>query len=186
MRTSLSAFIKKTFETVDPGHTYKHNWHIDCMSEYLEACVKRQLKRLIINVPPRFLKSICTSVALPAWVIGNDPSEQVMAASYSASLAIKHSVDCRLVMKSPWYQNTFPGVQFVDDMDMKSEFVTTKRGHRVAVGVGGSATGKGGNILLIDDPVDRCRRCPMTRGTLATRGLTRPTRPASMMKKRAS
>ena len=154
MRTSLSAFIKKTFETVDPGHAYKHNWHIDCMSEYLEACVKRQLKRLIINVPPRFLKSICTSVALPAWVIGNDPSEQVMAASYSASLAIKHSVDCRLVMKSPWYQNTFPGVQFVDDMDMKSEFVTTKRGHRVAVGVGGSATGKGGNILLIDDPVD--------------------------------
>ena len=154
MRASLSPFIKKTFETVDPGTAYKHNWHIDCIAEYLEACVKRQIKRLIINIAPRHLKSICTSVALPAWAIGNDPSEQIMAASYSASLAIKHSVDCRLVMQSPWYKQTFPGVDLVADMNMKSEFVTTKRGHRVAVGVGGSATGKGGNILLVDDPVD--------------------------------
>src|SRR6266851_3414095 len=96
LRTRLSAFIVKTFHTVDPGTTYLHNWHIDLIAEYLEACTRHEIKRLIINVPPRYIKSISVSVAWPAWLLGRNPSERIVAASYAEMLALKHSVDCRL------------------------------------------------------------------------------------------
>lgn len=154
MRASLSPFVKKVFSTVDPGTLYKHNWHIDLICEYLEACTRREIKRLIINIPPRHLKSIIASVAWPAWVLGNNPSEQFLCTSYSGSLSIQHSVDCRLVMQSLWYRQTFPEIELTGDMNMKSEFKTTKRGHRIATSVGATSIGKGGNFLLIDDPVN--------------------------------
>lgn len=154
MRERLAPFIKRVFKTVDPGAVYRHNWHIDLISEYLEACSKQQIRRLILNVPPRHLKSIAVSVAWPAWLLGKNPSEQIVAASYAASLSLKHSVDCRMVIQSPWYKATFPDVALAGDMNMKSEFMTTMAGHRTAVSVGGAVTGKGGNFLITDDPVN--------------------------------
>ena len=162
MRGSLSAFTKKVFSTVDPGTPYKHNWHIDAICEYLEACTRREIKRLVINMPPRMMKSICTTVAWPAWLLGNNPSEQIVTASFSASLSLKHSVDSRLVIQQPWYHNTFPRVQLSQDMNLKSEFMTTERGHRIATSVGGTVTGKGGNILIVDDPTDPQRAASKT------------------------
>lgn len=153
-RGSLVEFNKKVFATIDPATKYLHNWHIDLICEYLEACTKKDIKRLIINIPPRHLKSILVTVGWPAWMLGRNPSEQIVASSYAGSLAIKHSVDCRTVLQALWYKNTFPAVQLTDDMNMKSEFVTTKRGHRIATSVGGAATGRGGNILIVDDPID--------------------------------
>ena len=108
LRQSLSSFMQKTFTTVDPGATYLHNWHIDLMAEYLEACTEREITRLIINIPPRYMKSIAVSVAWPAWVIGHEPSSKFLCASYSEKLSLKHSVDCRLVLQSPWYRHLFP------------------------------------------------------------------------------
>ena len=153
-RRSLSAFVRKVFSTVDPATDYKHNWHVDLICEYLEAATRREIQRLIVNIAPRSLKSNIVSVGWPAWLIGHNPSEQIVGASYSGSLALKHSVDCRTVIQSAWYKNMFPDVELTGDMNTKSEFVTTKRGHRIATSVGGTATGKGGNILLIDDPVN--------------------------------
>jgi predicted phage terminase large subunit-like protein len=152
LRTRLAAFTQKSFRTVDPGAAYKHNWHIDLIAEYLEACTRRQVKRLIINVPPRYLKSISVSVAWPAWLLGRNPSERILAASYSDRLSLKHSVDCRLVVRSDWYRRIFPGVHLTDDQDTKEKFVTTARGQRFATSVGGTATGDGGNFLIVDDP----------------------------------
>jgi predicted phage terminase large subunit-like protein len=152
LRTRLAAFTQKTFRTVDPGASYKHNWHIDLIAEYLEACTRREIKRLIINVPPRYLKSISVSVAWPAWLIGKKPSERIVAASYSDRLSLKHSVDCRLVMQSDWYRRVFPSVILTGDQNEKSKFVTTARGQRFATSVGGTATGDGGNFLIVDDP----------------------------------
>lgn len=154
LRTRLAAFTQKTFRTVDPGAQYLHNWHIDLISEYLEACTKRQIKRLIINVPPRSLKSISVSVAWPAWLLGRNPSEQLLAASYAEMLALKHSVDCRLVMQSDWYRRVFPSVILTGDQNEKRKFVTTARGQRFATSVGGTATGEGGQILIVDDPLN--------------------------------
>ena len=74
MRQRLGAFTQKVFHTVDPGAPYLHNWHIDLIAEYLSACTRREIKRLLINMPPRYMKSISVSVAWPAWVIGNQPS----------------------------------------------------------------------------------------------------------------
>lgn len=152
LRTRLAAFTQKTFRTVDPGAKYKRNWHIDLIAEYLEACTRREIKRLIINIPPRYLKSISVTVGWPAWLIGKNPSERIVAASYSDRLSLKHSVDCRLVMQSQWYRRVFPGVILTGDQNEKSKFVTTARGQRFATSVGGTATGDGGNFLIVDDP----------------------------------
>jgi len=154
MRNDFAPFLRMAFATVDPGAVYKHNWHIDLLSEYLTACYKRQLTKLIINIPPRFLKSLTTTVAFPAWVLGLNPKEQILTGSYSGSLSTKHSVDCRAIIRRPWYQHCFPELKIVDDQDTKTEFVTTERGYRVATSVKGTATGKGGNILILDDPID--------------------------------
>jgi hypothetical protein len=154
LRTRLAAFTQKAFRTVDPGAAYLHNWHIDLIAEYLEACTRREIKRLIINIPPRSLKSVSVTISWPAWLLGKNPSERIVAASYSDRLALKHSVDCRLVLQSEWYRRVFPGVILTGDQNEKSKFVTTARGQRFATSVGGSATGEGGSILIVDDPLN--------------------------------
>lgn len=152
LRTRLSAFTRKAFATVDPGADYQHNWHVDYIAELLEACTRGDIKRLIINVPPRYLKSISVTVAWPAWLLGNEPTRKIIAASYSHSLSLKHSTDCRLIIKSDWYASAFPNVNLAEDQDTKEKFVTTQRGMRYATSVGGSVTGEGGNFLIVDDP----------------------------------
>lgn len=146
-------FIGKTLATVNPAATYLPNWHIDLIAEYLEAARRGDITRLIINMPPRALKSICVSVAWPAWLLGHDPRNRIMAASYSQSLSLKHSLDCRLVVGSSWYRRVFPGVALSGDQNEKHKFMTTRRGFRYATSVGGTTTGEGGNFLIIDDPL---------------------------------
>jgi len=154
VKTNYSAFVRQVFHTVCPGTPYLHNWHIDLMAEYLEACRRREIKRLLINLPPRMLKSIAVTIAWPAWLIGNEPSERVIAASYAESLSLKHSVDCRLVMQSDWYRKLFPRVELAYDQNEKRKFMTTSRGYRLSTSVGGSVIGEGGNVLIFDDPLN--------------------------------
>lgn len=153
-RRSLGEFVKGAFSIVDPGAVYKHNWHIDLIAEYLEACTRREIRRLIINQPPRSLKSVMGSVSWPAWLMGRNPSERILALSYAQKLALKHSTDCRLVIRSPWFKNIFPEVELTEDQDTKEKFVTTKRGQRFAASFGGSAIGDGGNFIIVDDPIN--------------------------------
>ena len=98
LRADFASFISKVFGTINPGSKYQANWHIDLIAEYLEAVRQGQIKRLIINMPPRALKSVCVSVAWPAWLLGINPSTRIMVASYSSILSIKHSLDSRLVV----------------------------------------------------------------------------------------
>lgn len=152
LRCDLASFIEKTFHTVDPGTDYLHNWHIDLLADRLTQVMQGNITRLIINIPPRSLKSVCISVAWPAWLLGNNPSTKIIAASYSQILSLKHSQDCRLVMRTPWYRELFPDVELCDGQDEKAKFVTTSRGFRFATSVGGTVTGEGGDILIMDDP----------------------------------
>ncbi len=145
-------FIDRVFATVNPGTRYLPNWHIEALAEKLEAVRKGEVKRLIINLPPRALKSLCVSVAWPAWILGHDPTARVLCASYAAPLALKHSLDTRLVMNAPWYRAAFPQTRLARDQNEKHKFVTTGRGFRFATSVGGTLTGEGGNFLIIDDP----------------------------------
>jgi hypothetical protein len=153
-REDFQSFLRMVVATVSPGAVFQPNWHLEAIGAYLAACAKGEVKRLIINMPPRMLKSVTVSVAWPAWLLGHDPKTRIMAASYAQSLSIKHSLDCRLVVTSPWYQEIFPGTRLTHDQNEKEKFVTTKRGQRIAVSVGGAATGEGGNILIVDDPMN--------------------------------
>jgi len=106
-RQHFPSFIKRVFNIVDPSTEYLHNWHIELIAEYLEACRSREIKRLIINMPPRSMKSICVSVAFPAFLLGHNPATRIMASSYSQTLSYKHSLDTRLVVSSAWYKTLF-------------------------------------------------------------------------------
>ena len=152
IRNDLPSFIAKSFATVNPGTQYKHNWHIDLIAEHLLACEKGLTKRLIINIPPRYLKSLTINVAWPAWLLAHNPARRIISASYSQALATKHSLDTRLLINSAWYRKLFPHTRTVADQNEKDKFITTKRGFRLATSVGGTLTGEGGNFLILDDP----------------------------------
>lgn len=152
MRECFPLFIRKVFETVSPGSDYLHNWHIDAIAEHLLAVERGELRRLVVNMPPRNLKSIAITVAWSARLLGMDPSRQILAASYAEKLAIKHNVDVRLVCSRPWFREAFPAFRFAPDQNEKSKFQTTLRGHRIATSVGSSAIGEGGDFLIVDDP----------------------------------
>jgi len=100
LREDLAAFVEKTFNTLEPGTTYSPNWHIDHLCWQLERVAHGDVRRLIINVPPRSMKSITVSVGFPAWLMGKDPTKRIMAVSYAEDLARKLSVDTRTVMQS--------------------------------------------------------------------------------------
>jgi predicted phage terminase large subunit-like protein len=107
----------------------------------------------MITVPPRSLKSICASVAFPAFVLGHDPTRRLICVSYSEVLSSKHANDFRAVMRSTMYRNLFPGTRISKSKDTELETMTTARGFRYATSVGGTLTGRGGNLLIIDDPM---------------------------------
>lgn len=153
-REDFCGFVARVFGCVNPAQHYLHNWHIELIADYLAAAERGEITRLIINMPPRALKSICVSVAWPAWLLGHNPSRKIMAASYAQSLSEKHSQDCRLAMQSDWYRRMFPETIIARGENEKHKFVTTQRGMRMATSIFGSATGEGGNFLIADDPIN--------------------------------
>lgn len=153
LRSDLASFIGKSFATVAPGVAYHPNWHIEAIAWHLQEVLAGRVRRLIITVPPRSLKSISASVAFPAFALGHDPSQRIIAVSYSSELAIKHANDCRALMHTSWYRHMFPATRIDRRKDSEVEFVTTRRGCRLSTSVGGTLTGRGGNLILIDDPL---------------------------------
>ena len=103
-------------------------------------------------MPPRSLKSVTASVAFPAYVLGHDPTRRIICVSYSGDLAKKHANDFRAVAEAPWYRDLFPGTR-IGQKDSESEIELTTRGFRFATSVGGTLTGRGGDMIIIDDPL---------------------------------
>src|ERR1700738_5009676 len=124
----FSAFVMKVFETVSPGDEFRPNWHIDAMTYAAELVIDGKIKRLITTVPPRHLKSIIFSVALPAFLLGQDPTKRIICVSYSNELAIKHAIDFRAVVTSEWYRRIFPRAAVSREKDTQFETMTTARG----------------------------------------------------------
>jgi predicted phage terminase large subunit-like protein len=176
LRTDFRAFVHYVFGLLRPGEKFKPNWHIDAIAHKVSQVASGEVKRLIITVPPRHLKSIIASVALPAWYLGHNPSERVVAVSYSADLARTHANDFRRVVNDPLYQAVFPKMRVSRETD--NEIQTTLRGRRYATSILGTLTGRGGNLIVIDDPlkpgdaaseVSRERVIEWYRSTLVTR-----------------
>src|SRR5271169_1850389 len=128
-----------------------HN-HKELIASKLQACLDGQTTRLIINLPPRNLKSHAATVCFPAYVLGHKPSAQIICASYGQQLADKHSLDCRTLMNSEFYRGVF-GVRLSPRKQSVQEFLTTANGSRLATSVGGVLTGRGADIIIIDDPL---------------------------------
>ena len=153
LRTDFPSFVEKVFNTLCPGQTFVPAWYLDAIAYQLDRVRRGEVCRLIINLPPRSLKSIMASVAFPAFVLGHDPTRQIICASYSNDLAGKFSNDFRAVLGSGWYRAAFPATRISRTKDSESEVALTRRGFRLATSVGGTLTGRGGDIIIIDDPL---------------------------------
>jgi hypothetical protein len=153
LRNDFRAFVHKVFTTLAPGQTYIGSWHIEAVAWRLERVRRGDIRRLIINLPPRSLKSIMASVGFPAFVLGLEPSRRIICVSYSGDLARKHSNDFRAVLESSWYQLAFPTTRIGLYKNSEAEIELTDRGFRLATSVGGTLTGRGGDIIVIDDPL---------------------------------
>ena len=153
LRQDFGAFVQKTFGTLSPGQTYVPGWYIRALAYQLERIRRGEITRLIVNKPPRSLKSITASVAFPAFVLGHDPTRRLICASYSGELAHKLSNDFRAVLASSWYQALFPNTRIGRYKDTETEIELTRRGFRLATSTGGTLTGRGGDLIIIDDPL---------------------------------
>jgi hypothetical protein len=148
----FAAFVRKVFETVSPGDVFHPNWHIDAMTYAAELVIEGKIHRLIAAVPPRHLKSIIFSVALPAFLLGQDPARRIICVSYSNELAVKYAIDFRAVLASDWYHRIFPRTVVSREKDTQFETMTTARGYRYATSLGGTLTGRGADLIVLDDP----------------------------------
>lgn len=153
LRHDLRAFVHKVFGTLTLGQIYVRSWHIDAIIYQLERIRRGEIRRLIINMPPRSLKSITASVAFPAFLLGHDPTRRVICVSYSGDLAKKHSNDFRAIVESGWYREIFPDTRIGLYKNTETEIELTARGFRLATSVGGTLTGRGGDTIIIDDPL---------------------------------
>jgi predicted phage terminase large subunit-like protein len=153
LRQDFEAFVRKVFYTLCPGQIFIPVWFIAAIAYQLERIRRGEITRLIINMPPRSLKSIAASVAFPAFVLGHDPTRRIICSSYSGDLAFKLSNDFRAILASPWYRTIFPGTRIGPYKNTETEIELTRRGYRLATSTGGTLTGRGGDIIVIDDPL---------------------------------
>jgi hypothetical protein len=131
LRNDFRAFIHKVFTTLCPGQDYERSWHIEAIAYQLERVRQGEITRLIINMPPRSLKSISASVAFPAFVLGHNPTRRLTCVSYSGDLAKKHSNDFRAVLEAPWYRSVFPTARIGPYKNSETEIELTARGYRL-------------------------------------------------------
>src|SRR5438093_5638103 len=151
LRSDLRYFVWKVFQTILPGTPYLPNWHVDAIVYQLLRVQAGDISRLLINQPPRSLKSICASVAYVAWFLGHDPTRRVIVVSYSNDFAAELHRQFRMVIDAPWYRALFPAMR--PARDTGTEFVTTAGGSRYATSVGGTLTGRGADLIIVDDPL---------------------------------
>ena len=153
LRGDFSTFLHRSFYDLNPQTRFFPNWHIEVLAAKLEACRLGHCTRLIINVPPRHLKSHCASIAFSAWLLGHNPATQIINVSYGQELADKLARDARGLMQQDWYQRLFPTTRLSPQKQSVNEFMTTAQGYRLPTSVGGVLTGRGGEYLILDDPM---------------------------------
>src|SRR5438067_4635917 len=152
LRQDFETFAARCFHDLNPQTEFSPNWHIEVIAAKLMAVRQGKIHRLIINLPPRSLKSLLASVAFPAWCLGHDPSAQILCVSYAQDLADKLARDCRGILMSAWYRQLFRA-RLAPQRHAVQEFITTRQGYRLATSTGGVLTGRGADIILIDDPL---------------------------------
>lgn len=151
LRSDFEVFLDRGLKALNPGMPFLPNWHIKAITYQLERVRRGEINRLIINMPPRHLKSLTVSVAFPAFLLGLEPWHRIFAISYGSELALKHARDFRAIVTAPWYRDAFPNMKI--SRETEDTISTTLKGFRQATSVGGSLTGMGGDLFIIDDPL---------------------------------
>jgi predicted phage terminase large subunit-like protein len=172
---SLGEFVAAAWPVIEQGTSYVPNWHIEAILEHLEAVSRGEIQRLIINIPPRHMKSLAVAVFWPAWVWLTSPHTRFLYASYSQQLSNRDSRRCRQLIESRGTRSRRDGEsegtllervgyrgllallehepwRLAGDQNAKQRFENTQSGYRIATSVGGTATGDGGDVIVIDDP----------------------------------
>jgi predicted phage terminase large subunit-like protein len=154
---SLASFYRQSWRLTQGQTPRIDNWHIDAICDHLQAVTNEQIRKLVINVPPRHSKSTTTCTAWPAWVWGprNLPQKRWIFTSFKLSLARRDSVHCRRIIESRWYRDRW-GERFVltGDQNAKDKYENDKAGVRMIGSFKGGVTGEGANVFVVDDPVD--------------------------------
>jgi predicted phage terminase large subunit-like protein len=151
-RQDLVAFIHRSFLELEPAKTFEYNWHLELIAQGLKDVANGSCKRLIINVPPRHLKSHSASIAFPAWFLGHFPEKQVACVSYGQDFSDTLARHSRRLMNSAFYQAIF-ATRISSKRDTVADFETTQGGFRFSTSVGGGFTGRGADVIVIDDPL---------------------------------
>src|SRR5262245_31322639 len=151
LRSDLRSFVWECFQTILPGTPYLPNWHVDAIVHQLMRVQAGDISRLLIDQPPRSLKSICVSVAYVAWLLGHDPTRRIIVVSYSNEFAAELHRQFRMIIDAPWYRALFPAMRPAKDSG--TELVTTAGGSRYATSIGGTLTGRGADLIIVDGPV---------------------------------
>lgn len=153
LAADFCAFLRKVFPWINGGADIAWNWHLEAIAEALAQVASGKCCRLLVTMPPRNLKSIAISVAWVAWMLGRDPTLNFVCVSYSNELSGKLARDCRSVMQSRWFREVFPQAILSDKRLAVHDFETTAGGGRLATSITGTLTGRGGDIIIIDDPI---------------------------------
>jgi predicted phage terminase large subunit-like protein len=152
----LHEFVRQAWHVIDPGHPFVDNWHIRLLCSKLQAVTRREIKRLIINVPPRSGKSSVVCALWPVWTWLQDPTHQWLTISHSGTFATRDALKSRRLLQSPWFQQRWGHLfKLTGDQNQKTRYENDKRGYRIALGITAGITGEGGDTILLDDPMDR-------------------------------
>src|ERR1700737_3077525 len=163
LSNSLRLYIRQAWHVVEPSTVYLENWHIDLIAEYLEAVTAGQIKRLLINMPPRYAKSTCVSIMWPTWVWAREPfpgkphnpvlegpGTRWIFASYADELRTKHSLDRRKMLQSDWYRQRWPKpAELTGDQIVKTLFTNSSSGQMFATTMTGAGGGLVGDYMVM-------------------------------------
>lgn len=152
-RRDFMAFLDRAWPHVRGGQLMMRNWHISAIANQLDRVARGDTRRLIVNLPPRNGKSIIISIAWVAWMLGQDPTLNFVGVSYSNELSGKLARDCLSIMQSPWYRELFPETIISPRRSAAYDFETTRGGGRLATSIAGTLTGRGGDIIILDDVI---------------------------------
>jgi len=153
LTTDLTAFLERSYRAVDSRNTLSLAPYVQYLLAELLEVVRGAERRLIINLPPRHLKSILTSIVLPAWLLGRDPALRIGVFSHSQSLARDLALRTLSVLTSDWYGEAFPRTVFRNDRSGAMDFETTAGGGRYAASFDTGVTGRGFDFIIVDDPL---------------------------------
>lgn len=151
LRQRFDLFLRFAFREIAGNREFTPCWHIDAIEHQLDLMRVGESRQLIVTLPPRHLKSIAISVAFVAWMLGREPGTRFTCASYSYDLAEKHARDCLKIIDSAWYRRAFPNMRLTKRSVL--DFETYAGGGRLSTSVGGVLTGRGGDWIIIDDPM---------------------------------